>query len=325
MIRFFNLIIAILITVNVYSQGTNPRSITMDEYQKAKNFTIASLDTDTYVKFENTYILDRYEAKKPIFITGDDGLKKRMDLYKLVAKENMQELGLMVFYTTEKNKIYKALVPNFIADGKVWSQYFEDIHAIDKVEPNFVLKLSYVLSREFAFQQYKNMNGGKEVDEHATYGNDICFTGDQFVNLVNGQSKLLKDILTGDQIISFDTQTQQEKVIVVKELLVHTAKNYAITQLTLIKDQIDGNNIILQSKVVKATPNHPMQTSNGDKKMGEITIGEGVLCLNAETGKMEEFKVLLQKEFTEGMQKIYNIEANAGTTLFLNGVMVKQK
>lgn len=325
MTRLFTLIIALFITFNVYSQSANPRPITMDEYQKAKTFNIENLDNDTYVKFENTYILDRYEVKKPIFITGDDGLKKRIDLYKLVAKENMQELGLMVFYTTEKNKLYKALVPNFTADGKVWEKYFEDIHAIDKAEANFVLKLSYVLSRELAFQQYKNLNGGKEVDEHATYGNDICFTGDQMISMINGQSKLLKDVKPGDQILSYDSQTQQEQVIEVKELLIHDSKNYAITQLTLIKETISGNNILLQSKIVKATPNHPMQTSQGDKKMGEITIGDGVLCLNTQTGKMEEYKVLLQKEFTEGMQKVYNIEANAGTTLLLNGVMVKQK
>jgi hypothetical protein len=325
MTRFFTLIIVLIIASNVYSQGVNPRPITMAEYQKAKTFTIESLDNDTYIKFENTYILDRYEAKKPIFITGDDGLKKRIDLYKLVAKENIQDLGLMVFYTTEKNKLYKALVPNFTADGKVWNQYFEDIHAIDKIEPNFVLKLSYVISRELAFQQYKNLNGGKEIDEHATYGNDICFTGDQMVSMTNGQSKLLKDVKSGDQILSYDSQTEQEIVVEVKELLVHEAQNYAITQLTLIKETINGNNILLQSKIVKATPNHPMQTSLGAKKMGEIAIGDGVLCLNKATGKMEEYQVLLQKEFTEGKQKVYNIEANTGTTLLLNGVMVKQK
>jgi hypothetical protein len=176
-----------------------------------------------------------------------------------------------------------------------------------------------------AFQQYKNLNGGKEVDEHATYGNDICFTGDQMVSMTNGQSKLLKDVKSGDQILSYNSQTQQEIVIEVKELLVHTAQNYAITQLTLIKETIIGSNILLQSKIIKATPNHPMKTSLGDKKMGEIAIGDGVLCLNKATGKMEEYQVLLQKEFTEGKQKVYNIEANTGTTLLLNGVMVKQK
>jgi hypothetical protein len=79
-------------------------------------------------------VLDRYESRKPYFITGSDGLKKRIDLYKLIAKEGMQEIGLMVFYTNEKGKLYKALVPDFTADAKVWEQYFQDIDNINKVE-----------------------------------------------------------------------------------------------------------------------------------------------------------------------------------------------
>src|ERR1043165_7379415 len=95
-----------------------PRPLTMAEYEKAKTFVIKDLDNETYVKFENAYILDRYEMRKPYFITGDDGLKKRIDLYNFIAKEGMQQLGILIFYTTEKNTVYKALLPNFTADAK---------------------------------------------------------------------------------------------------------------------------------------------------------------------------------------------------------------
>ncbi|RYG30915.1 MAG: hypothetical protein EOO01_36100, partial [Chitinophagaceae bacterium] len=59
------------------------KGMTPEQYEKVKSFTVKDLDNDTYVKIENTYVLDRYEARKPYFITGDDGLKKRIDLYKL--------------------------------------------------------------------------------------------------------------------------------------------------------------------------------------------------------------------------------------------------
>src|ERR1700733_1923531 len=85
----------------------NPRPLTLDEYNKALTYSIADLDKDTYVKFDNAYVLDRYESRKPYFITGGDGLKKRVDLYKLIAKDGMQEIGMMVFYTNEKDKVYK--------------------------------------------------------------------------------------------------------------------------------------------------------------------------------------------------------------------------
>jgi hypothetical protein len=176
-------------------EKTAAHLLTMEEYEKAKKFTVKDLDNDTYVKFDNTYVLDRYEGRKPYFITGDDGQKKRIDLYRFLLKDGMQEMGTVLFYTNEKGKIYQACLPNFKADGKVWEKYFEDIHAIDKVEPNFVLKLSYVLSKELGFQLYKATKQGADLSKEAgTYGSDICFPGTMEVAMWDGSKKLLSDI-----------------------------------------------------------------------------------------------------------------------------------
>jgi hypothetical protein len=308
----------------------NPRPLTLDEYNKALTYTIADLDKDTYVKFDNVYVLDRYENRKPYFITGGDGLKKRVDLYKLVAKQGMQEIGLMVFYTNETGKKYQALVPDFTADAKVWAKYFQDIDDINKVEKNFILKLSYVLSKEMAFQQYKVLNNGKDMkEEAATYGNDICFPGDEEVTMSNGAKKLIKDVKSGDEVITVDPATNKSSVIKVKELAVHAAKNYAITELVLVsateKKTAAGLNINLNTKVLKATPNHPMLTKQGSFKIGEVAIGQQVLCLNEQKGKYETYTVLRKTEHAGGIQNVYNIEADGGSTLVLNGVMVMQK
>ena len=218
----------VFITATGFAQQktVNPRPLTLDEYNKAKTYVIADLDKDTYVKFDNAYVLDRYESRKPYFITGSDNLKKRIDLYKLVAKEGMQELGLMVFYTSETGKKYQALVPDFTADGKVWEKYFQDIDDINKEEKNFILKLSYILSKELSFQQYKVLNNGKDMkEESATYGNDICFPGDELVAMSNGTKKLLKDVKRGDEVITIDPITHKSTATKVKELTVHAAKN----------------------------------------------------------------------------------------------------
>ncbi|MXV49918.1 hypothetical protein GS399_02965 [Pedobacter sp. HMF7647] len=329
--RFLLATTFILIVIKGHAQDAKtPRPLTMDEYKKAKTFTIKDLDNETYVKFENTYVLDRYQAKKPYFITGDDGLKKRIDLYKLIAKEGMQELGLMIFYTDEKGKVYQALLPNASADPKVWEAYFEDIHGIDKMEKNFVLKLSYVLSKEVASLEYSVLNGGKEMkDEHATYGNDICFPGSQEVTMLNGSKKLLKDLKPGDEVLTLNESTKKQEAIKVKSLIVHEAKNYAITSLTLV-DAVESANdqgivVKLSGKLLKATPNHPMKTSEGLKKAGEIKSGDKVYCFDELTKSYELYTVLNKTEAGEGSQKVYNIEAEEGNTLLLNGVMVMQK
>ena len=311
-----------------FSQAVNPRPITMDEYTKAKTFAIKDPDQDTYVKFENAYILDRYRPK-PYFITGDDGLKKRMDLYNLMAKEGMQQLGLMIFYTNEKGKRYQALLPNQTADGKVWERYFEDIHSIDKEEKNFVLKLSYVLSREFSYQVYKNSNGGKSMkEESGTYGSDICFPGTDLVTMANGTQKMLASVKPGDDVLSIDPKTKKTEVVKVKELSIHKAKNYALTRLVLVaadEKSTDKNSIRLSAKILEATPNHPMTTVSGSKKIGETKIGEQVLCFNKAKKAYETYTILDKTEKAGGVQKVYNIVAGGGSTLMMNGVMVMQK
>jgi hypothetical protein len=328
------LTLTLLLTGSIYlcqaQKTVNPRPLTIDEYNKAQTFTIADLDKDTYVKFENTYVLDRYENRKPYFITGSDGLKKRVDLYKLIAKEGLQEIGLMVFYTNEKGKLYKALVPDFTADGKVWAKYFQDIDNINKEETNFILKLSYILSKEVSFQQYKILNGGKDLkEESATYGNDICFPGDELVTMANGEKKMLKTIKSGDEVITIDPATEKTSAVKVKELTIHEAKNYALTQLVLISAKIKntsaGQLVNLNTKVLQATPNHPMLTKQGNQKMGQIAEGQEVLCLNEQTGRYQTFKVLQKTERGGGVQKVYNIVADGGSTLLMNGVMVMQK
>ena len=308
----------------------NPRPLTLDEYKKAKSFAIKDLDTESYVKFENAYILDRYEARKPYFITGDDGLKKRIDLYKLIAKDGMQEIGTMVFYTNEKGKRYQALLPDFTADGKVWEQYFEDIHAIDREEKNFVLKLSYVLSKEVSYQQFKALNQGKNLQAEAgTYGNDICFPGQQLVALAAGGHRALHDVQPGDEVLTVNHLTGQPAAATVRELLIHEAQNYALTQLHVVavREQVGhhATTAYLRSHVLEATPNHPLHTLAGPKTAGEVALGDQLLCLNAATQAYEPHVVLHRREYAGGVQPVYNLVAEGGDSFLLNGVLVAQK
>lgn len=329
-ILLFSLLFMGILSGKAQENKSTARPLTIPEYEKAKTFSVTDLDKDTYVKFENTYILDRYEAKKPYFITGDDSMRKRMDLYKLVAKDGMLDLGLMVFYTTEKGKVYKALMPNFLTDGKVWERYFEDIHSIEKTEKNFVLKLSYVLSKELGYQLYKGMNQGKDLSKDAgTYGSDICFPGTDEVAMADGSLKLLKDVKAGDVVITADINTGKSITVKVKALTEHEAKNYAITTLVLldIKEQStnEGTVVSLYSKALQATPNHPVETSKIIKSIGSIAVGEQIYCMDEATKTYHLFTVWNKTEQAGGTQKVFNIVAESGSTFIMNNVVVRQK
>ena len=315
----------------LYSIAQAPKGISMEDYQKAKSFVISDLDNDTYVKFENAYILDRYEGKKPYFITGDDGNKKRIDLYSMYSKGDENALGTLIYYTTEKGKLYTALLPNNFTEGKVWEKYFEDIHAIDKEEPNFVLKLSYVLSREYSYQGYKATLKGNEIDrsEAGTYGNDICFPGHELVALANGKTKTLSEVQAGDEVVTVDPVTHQSKTVKVMGLVEHEAKNYAITHLTLIATKEtqskNGTHVLMQVQEIEATPNHPVTTNNGIKNIGSVNEGDKVICIDKITEEYKTYTVWKKEEKANGVQKVYNIEAEGGSTFIINGVMVMQK
>jgi len=329
-ILLFSGLLSVMATVS-NAQDVSPRPITMEEYDKAKSFAVKDLDKDTYVKIGTEYVLDRYEMRKPYFITGDDGLKKRIDLYKLISKDGMQELGTQIFYTNEKGKQYTAIQPNFTANPKVWEKYFEDIHAIDKIEKNFVLKLSYILSKEMSFQLYKSMNNGKDLkEESGTYGTDICFPGTQSVAMADGSTKILRDIREGDQVITVDPVSKTPLAVRVTKLVSHEEKDYAITTLFVLKaDEYvseDGVNVHLQAKVIEATPNHPILTAaNTRKKMGDIVIGDNVICADAADKTFSSYKVINKVEKAGGKQKVYNMEVAGGSTMILNDVMVLQK
>lgn len=307
--------------------GNKIRALTKAEYEKAKTFKINDLDNDTYVKLENRFVLDRYAMRKPYFVTGSDGLKKRIDLYTLYSRDSMQAIATVIYYTNEKGRLFTAVQPSFPSDSAVWNQYFTDIDNINKEEPNYILKVSYILSREFSFQLYKSLNKNVK-DEDGTYGMDICFPGNQWVAMADGSKKMLCHIKAGDAII---TQNNNGETVVesVKALIVHPPKNYAITSLLLqhASDSLTDNglHIMLATRLIEATPNHPVETTVALKPIGQVAEGETMLCYNEATKRYETFTVVSKTESGRGVQPVYNMVTHSGENLIINQVLVRQK
>lgn len=328
--KTISLLVLICLVISVSSKAQDEiKPLGLDVYELAKTFEIADLDNDTYAKFGNEYILDRYEMKPPIYITGDDGLTKRVDLYSLMARDDLSTLGTMVFYTTEENVLYKAIVPSFVSSGEVWEQYFEDIHAINEIEANFVLKLSYVLSREYSFQMMKGINGEIDIDEDATYGSDICFPGDQIVELADGRFKTISEIELGDTIVTVDPVTIERSTEEIIKVVEHQKENYALIELELIwlkKSEFeDFDHIQYSTKIITATPNHPIDANSEKIELGEVLVGDTIYSWNEKSKTFLEYEVINKTEFTDGHQEVFSIETNSNNSILINDVLVKQK
>jgi intein/homing endonuclease len=104
----------------------------------------------------------------------------------------------------------------------------------------------------------------------------------------------------------------------VKELTVHEEKNYAITRLLLVSVTGEGRDVRLSSRMLEATPNHPVMTSGGERKIGEVNVGDRLLC-------PESFMVWYKEESAGGVQRVYNIVTTGSNTFIVNDVMVLQK
>jgi len=66
-------------------------------------------------------------------------------------------------------------------------------------------------------------------------------------------------------------------------------------------------------------------TANGEKRTGDVKEGDEILCLDKQKGVYEKYIVWNKTEQAGGVQKVYNIETNGGSTFIMNEVMVLQK
>jgi hypothetical protein len=81
----------------------------------------------------------------------------------------------------------------------------------------------------------------------------------------------------------------------------------------------------MSSRVLQATPNHPMMTAAGKKPIGQISEGEQIICQDENTHTCQSFTVYNKTETAGGVQPVYNMVVDGGSTFMMNGVMVLQK
>jgi hypothetical protein len=150
------------------------RGLTLDEYKKAKTFAVNDLDNDTYLKFENAYVLDRYEMRPPYVFKYSDGIERRIYLYRLLDNKTKASLGMTaVYFTPGDGKKIHVCIPNPQAEKAVWAQYIDDLKEYAGAEKGFGSAFAYVTSRELAA-----LAGGGAGATAASAGKtdfDVCF------------------------------------------------------------------------------------------------------------------------------------------------------
>lgn len=305
------------------------RGITLEEYTKVKTFTPKNLDEDTYVKFENTYILDRYQMKPPYTFKYSDGIERRIYLYKLIDNKTRKDLGMVAIYHTPANgKSINLCIPNAIADKEVWAKYIDDLKDNGDKEKGFLSTVSYVLSREMSTMLG---NGGGQANSTAGSKTDydVCFPENAVITLANGSEKQIKDINAGDWVAAFNQKTGKIEHTVVQEVQVHEKVNYSLTSVKLVREELTASlsaNGMLDGMLIgltlEATSNHPVLTKEGRKTMGELNEGDYLYSYDNASGEFVSFRVQEVTKDSRTTNKVYNLVTEKENYIVNNTVVL---
>ena len=300
------------------------RALTAAEYKKAKTLTVKDLESDTYVKFENAYVLDRYEMKPPYVFKYSDGIERRVYLYRLLDNKTKEAMAMVAVYTVpSKKQVFNVCVPSPVSDKAVWATYIDDLKEYNKQEPAFGSAFAYVMSREMI-----GLSGGTVGSAQANKSDyDVCFPAYAPVTLPDGSVQPIAAIRPGDQVAGYNAKTGRPESVLVKKVEIHAGQVYELTTLTLGSETITaGKNTrqLAQVTTLQATPNHPVLTPQGEKTAGTLQTGDQVLVHNAETNRFETFRVV-SSDTRSATDKVYNLVTDSGNYLIGGAVVMDKK
>jgi hypothetical protein len=286
------------------------RGITLEEYTKAKTFTFKNIEEDTYAKFENMYILDRYQMKPPYVFKYSDGIERRFYLYKMLDNKTKKELGMVaVYYLPAQKKAVNLCIPNAAASKEVWAMYIDDLKDLGAKESGLLSTYSYVLSREVS--ALSGSGNGQAVSVAGTATDyDVCFPENARVMLPDGSERLIGEVKAGDQIAAYDLESGKLVQTVVEEVQVHEEKAYSLTSVMLFKEELTASAFIGGLSVnyhMEATANHPVLTDKGRKTMKELTAGDNLYVYDGITGNVTVLKAMQVTHDIRTTSKVYNL------------------
>lgn len=311
-----------------YAQDEAPRGLTIDEYNMVLDAKVDDLDNDTYIKIgDGNYVLDRYEMKPAYSIAGENGVKKRLDLYKLLDRSTMAELGLVVFYTnTASGETFNLTIPNMASSAEVWKMYFDAIYEHDQQEEDVALKMSYVLSKEVAYLLQKSSGVDMSVMEQGNSDYDFCFPATALVTLADNQQVSIADIEVGDQIASYEQGAY--RLVTVEEVQIHQKSSISLTSVQLVPEEEVtaslANTMTAGIVQLVATPNHPILTKEGTLALEDLMVGKQVYRYEAITNSFVTYRVAQVNHLYDTVKQVYNLETS-GDTYLVNGVVVLEK
>lgn len=313
----------------VVLQGVSQRvwaqtaSMSLDQLKSIKAIKVGNLEKDTYFK-SGEFILDRYEERPAYVFNYSDGIPRKIYLYKVFTAADTKELGLLAIYENGKTKELKPFViPGASADRKAWDAYIDDLKYVGEKEAGLMSALGFVLSREMALLMgggSKEEGGDKKKEEY-----NFCFPADAVVTLADRQTKAMRDVKTGDEVMAYDAKTRLLVPTTVLGITTHEKPNLAIAGVWITPaEEVSASLSLTKPVLLEATANHPVQTATGAKKLGNLRNGDVLYRFDGATHSVSAWKVAHVQSNVRTVEKVYNLTTDRGSYL-INDVVVLDK
>ncbi|WP_128545825.1 Hint domain-containing protein [Larkinella soli] len=304
---------------------TATAGMSVDQLKAVREIKVANLEKDTYFK-SGDFILDRYEERPAYVFNYSDGIQRKIYLYKVYNAGDTKELGLLAIYLNGKtNETKSFVIPGASADRKAWDAYIDDLKNVGEKEPGLMSTLSFVISREMALLMGggpKSEGGDKKKEEY-----NFCFPADAPVTLADRRTKAISEVRPGDEVMAYDAATRMLVPAGVKQVQVHEGGTVAVSGVWLrpVEEVSAGRAAFLTAPVLlEATPNHPVQTAGGSKKLGDLRPGDVLYRFDGAARSVTTWKVDGVQAAVRTVDKVYNLVTDRGSFL-INEVVVLDK
>lgn len=303
------------------------RGMTEEDFKTIKTLKIKNLEKDTYVKFDEGYVLDRYELKKPYSFNFTDGKERKVYLYNVYETEEMSTIGFLAIYSNaDDNKVYNICIPGVQADKACWGLFIDELKYRGEEEAGLLSTVAFAFSKELSNLLYAMENGMEAAEVSAEEEYEYCFPETALITMADGSKKSIDQVKVGDKVKMLDNDLKRTTSTLVTGIDIHQRAEIEIGTLYFVPQNLMTSSAENQLEIfeLNATLNHPIFTSEGIKPLGKIKSGDDIFYCSQNDNKIMKYQVFHVLKNGQKVAKVYNLKTDGGGFI-VDGVGVSVK
>ena len=266
--------------------------MTLAEFDKAKAVEIRSGSPKKHFR---SHGLSYRQHETSLSFQFSDGVENKVSFYDISERSDQSILGRLVVYSSQ-NRLETLVLPNETSHKAVKEHFVADLKAKSLTNDGLGICVAFALSQT----QPRSSTA-------LAHPQEFCFPAETFVNLVDGTEKKISGIQAGDEITGIRAN-RVEKVIV----------NEGVFSLTRLLVRPNGQAWVSTRNEsgllsLEVTPNHPVLTLLGKKRVEDLHAGDWLFVRDAVTGRYLTAELTSIAPAFRTVDKVYHLQTEGGT------------